>query len=479
MTISIMDLFSRQDIATSAGQRGGEIISVRNSLANHIQGFEIGLREAHRRFLTPADGNGRARGCHDPSQLIAGDLAYAVPSWVPAHDHETRTVEGILRKSKVTHKDFPLKPWHTYYDWNFFVRVDKQYTYLLSKSNIQYAEEDLEPGDFECEWDTGFLPSWAWPQDGDRIWMVGRWIYDCGHPEIDEHGIKVYRTEIHPPKAVASFRREAIQFAGNSGPTRANNAVLYIGQKGGYWQQSINDQDYAFDLYLPAKPYAEAVPVWNIVPMTGNLPVQPNITPYPADEPKVLRVVIPLRSATPHPEEYGAIISAGWSDPRQTESVSIQRVRVRVIKLYIDSFYDISPDEWHIYIGINGRWRVHRGLSGPEEELDFSVDLDLHPDDKIHLTACGFEEDILHDYMGDASEYTWDQISDRNLNQARREEIEDDVFWQLAGSINDENDVIGYFSIFHPSTDRSVRVPFNRTSRDLSDYRIVYLIEDR
>jgi hypothetical protein len=59
--------------------------------------------------------------------------------------------------------------------------------------------------------------------------MIGRWIYDCGHPQAHGH-----KTEIHPPKAFASFRTEVTQFAANSGPTRANNAVLYIGSNGGY-----------------------------------------------------------------------------------------------------------------------------------------------------------------------------------------------------------------------------------------------------
>ncbi len=208
MTVSIKDLFSRQDFALSAGQRYGEFISVRNSLENHFQGLAIGLREAYRRFLTPADGNGCARGCHseqcgDETQTIAGDLAHAVPSWVSVHDHETRTIEGILTISKVTHTDFPLKPWHTYYDWNFLIRVDRQYTYLHSVSNIEDYGVELNGekiGIIECEWDTAFLPRWVWPQDGDRIWMVGRWIYDCGHPT--SYG---YKTEIHPPKGCGFF----------------------------------------------------------------------------------------------------------------------------------------------------------------------------------------------------------------------------------------------------------------------------------
>ncbi len=459
MNLSLKHIFSRQGIPN-------EIISLRNSLANHPSVTSTGLRGTCERLLKPADGNGYARGCHKPSQAVAGKLAYVVPAWVSVDNQETRTVEGKLTRSNIARTDFPLRPWHTYYDWNFHIQVDNQYTYLLSMSNIQDHKED-----FECEWETTFLPEWAWPQDGNRIWMVGRWIYDCGHPEDNGH-----KTEIHPPKAVASFRSEAVQFPGNSGPTRANNAVLYIGGKGGYWNQPINDQDYAFDLYLPPKPYAEAAPRWTCIPMTGVLPVAPRITPYPTYDPKALRVVIPLKGVTPTPEQYGAILSAGWSDPRGTESAAIQRVRVRVTKIYMDTDYDTDGDEWYVYIGVNGRWKVYRSISGSMKSLDISVELDLHPADQILLTANGFEANPMHNYMGDNSGYTWEQISDPNITQKRREEIEDHVFWQLSGSFNYENKALGHFWKTHNSTERG---SFPLFPSKENDYRLEYTIEGR
>ena len=336
MTISVKELFGRQGIE-------GEVISVRNSLANHPDGIKMGLREAHLRLLTLADGNGVARGCRRPGSLTLGvpgifekDVGLELPGWVPVAGEtqvvrdntsgetiirfredfagETRTVEGILARSHITYTDFPFRPWHTFYDWNFHVRVDRQYTYLHSPTNV--LDDD---GLIECEWDTAFLPDWAWPQDGSRVWMVGRWIYDCGHPTANGH-----KSEIHPPKALVSFRSEAVQFDGNQGPVRANQAVLFIGRDGGYWRQPINDQNYAFDLYLPPKPYEEAVPVLKTEPQTGALPVQPQFTPFPAGAPRALRVVIPLKGVEPHPENYGAIISAGWSDPRRTESAAVR-----------------------------------------------------------------------------------------------------------------------------------------------------------
>ena len=235
MAISIKELFGRQGIA-------GEVISLRNSLTNHPEGNKMSLREAHSRLLTPADGDGFARGCRRPGTLtIRGrDVGLEIPGWVPVAGEtvlvrdqtsgktifrfqedfagETRTVEGILVRSHVTHTDFPFRPWHVFYDWNFHVSPDRQYTYLNSPVNMQQHN-----GEIECEWDTAFLPSWAWPQDGDRVWLVGRWIYDCGHPEANGH-----KSEIHPPKALVSYRTEAVQFDGNGGPPPARPAIPFF-----------------------------------------------------------------------------------------------------------------------------------------------------------------------------------------------------------------------------------------------------------
>ena len=79
MNASMRELLRRQEIDR-------EVISLRNSLLNHVDGLAIGLRDAQLRFSRPADGDGYARGCHRPSQAVAGDLAYVVPAWVPVID---------------------------------------------------------------------------------------------------------------------------------------------------------------------------------------------------------------------------------------------------------------------------------------------------------------------------------------------------------------------------------------------------------
>jgi hypothetical protein len=76
--------------------------------------------------------------------------------------------------------------------------------------------------------------------------------------------------------------------------------------------------------------------------------------------------------------------------------------------------------------------------------------------------------------MGDDSGYNWTQISDRSMTTARKEAIEDKLFWQLSGSFKDENDTIGYFFRSHDATDRG---PFIRSS-DKLDFRLSYILAD-
>jgi len=58
--------------------------------------------------------------------------------------------------------------------------------------------------------DLGAVPEFVWPAVGDRVWVAGRWIFDCGHPGVPEvapiRRFVKYSTEIHPPRALVAFR---------------------------------------------------------------------------------------------------------------------------------------------------------------------------------------------------------------------------------------------------------------------------------
>jgi len=505
MSISMRNLFSRRGI-------DGEIISLSNSIANHYQGLQMSLREAHEFFLRLVDGNGFTRGCKRGNDDVVYvedygfiEVGKVMPSWVSVRDDETRTLEGIVKISRAPHRDFPFKPWHKNYDWTFSVRLDKQYTYLHSPVNREAFDGAENLHLIECEWDTAYFPSWAWPQEGDRVWLVGRWIYDCGHLYDKQH-----RTEIHPIKAIATFRADAVKLPGNSGPTLVNNAILYIGRKGGYWDQPINDRDYAFDLYLPSILYKEAKvePKWTVkamtgaspspVAMTGALPVQPRITPFPADAPRALRVVIPLKGIHPHPDEYGVIISAGWSDPYGTEAKKVKRVRVTIKKI-IKKVYDIHVEreqtitslhdkylKWDVYVGINGRWQAFESPEGEiETSLNYSVDLDLVSEsyygNKIEITVSGRQLRAIDRLMGHNIGVTWQEVESLDKIAYVKEKITEG-FRSLGAGAFEQDERVGEDTIDNEriSTFRRTHCGIGGFAQNSprNDYEIHYRIED-
>lgn len=433
----------------------------------------------------PIDSNGRARGCRLPSSVSIGipgfskDVGGVIPSWVEATpqpndrpDGRPRSVEGILAESHISGTDFPFRPWHTYYDWNYKVRPDPQYLDLLSTANVAAGN-----GELECEWDTTFLPPYAWGQRGQRIWVLGRWIFDCGHPTANG-----YRTEIHPPKAVVTFRSEAVKFPGNRGPTHATVASLYIGRRDTYFTTNINDQDYEFDLPLPPKPSSTATPRVLVRPMTGTPPVHPVITAVPSSaNARSLNVRIPLKGVNPHPSEYGLIISGGWSDPKGTEAAKIIKRRVTIKKIFMDANLDPLPfdrDEWYVYVCVNGRWKAFENLGGDSKTLNYRVDLDLHPTDKITISLCGFEADTADDLMGKNSGVDPHRVSapssDAQANKVAGQ-IRDAFVAGLTSGVPNENDSISRLFAQHAASDTGTF----RVRAQKKDYRLQYVIAAR
>ncbi len=178
-----------------------------------------------------------------------------------------------------------------------------------------------------------------------------------------------------------------------------------------------------------------------------------------------------------------------------------------------------SIARWHVYIGINGVWTVRQlmllvGSDGyvPKESevaedrilrlfaenagiptsslsfnpavLNFTVDLDLHPEDEIHITACGFEADVLHGLIGKDSGLTWEQISDPALTEKQRREMMEDLLEEALDKnflgfpgrrLTDENEPLGLVSEVHlprHASESSLERP-----SDKGDYRLRFTIE--
>src|SRR5207244_3026931 len=98
----------------------------------------------------------------------------------------------------------------------------------------------------EVEWEVGTrpdetgagapertFPRWVWPNVGDRVWVNGSWIFDCGHGET-VNGRVHRKTEIHPPRAIATMRDQMATLPGTGAtPVPVTATDLYVhGQAG-------------------------------------------------------------------------------------------------------------------------------------------------------------------------------------------------------------------------------------------------------
>jgi hypothetical protein len=225
-------------------------------------------------------------------------------------------------------------PWNHYtHDFTFKVAPDPGYQQLLS-SWVRFPGfsipglfvippeicPDLTTGmtchhtEMEVEWENGSVmkvnddddrtwgavPEFVWPSSGDRVWVEGRWIFDCGHPGSDSTTYVKFASEIHPPRALVTLRLNHPALSDspgistspaswlpvtgapatvplgqpNSGPTNVpvTEADIFVSGNGGGANDlcalehgcpdghtnpvlSVNDRNYVFDIYPQGTTY--------------------------------------------------------------------------------------------------------------------------------------------------------------------------------------------------------------------------------
>lgn len=176
-----------------------------------------------------------------PGSLADYEPERVDPEWVTVWRQTPVAAYGTIvstgtnaadQPARITYTDYPGS--HYGHDANFFFTPDPPYQWLVGTHNY-YANG---PGIIEIEWETlnagntttygqgdiG-LPVWANPTPGDRLFVVGRWILDEGHPDT---GVN---TEIHPPRLIATMRTRpaALPMSG----TRAAQVDIYVSGHGG------------------------------------------------------------------------------------------------------------------------------------------------------------------------------------------------------------------------------------------------------
>jgi hypothetical protein len=186
----------------------------------------------------------------------------------------------------------------------------------------------------------GSLPEFAWPAVGDRVWVEGRWIFDCGHTGvggldnissyINAKDYVQFETEIHPPRALVTMRLNhtalgtepdrtgSVQPASwlpvtgdpvppNAGPTLVptTEADIFVSGNGGGANDKcmlladcgdsdhtgplipVNDFNYVFDIYPPGTDYGwlEANGTFKVFPPVADASLQYRIVDQSSELP--------------------------------------------------------------------------------------------------------------------------------------------------------------------------------------------------
>ena len=327
-------------------------------------------------------------GCYPTALVLSSplDMLNLVnPEWAPVLNGQTVESEPILVHGLVldshgdTGGDFPAT--HVRSDQNTFVRLDDGEAGRLATGN---------GGEIALEWEAGAYPDWAWGSGGDRVAALGRWIFDCGHPnptvghcsvstaqgclanvecvppkcaECDPSETCVgahygYSSEMHPPFATAVMRsgRGALlstaanahalpatrtdifvsSYAGGAGDrcvlTHLNDAINQLAHECYPLQEpvaNINEQDFVFDVPLPLKPPGGQV-TWRFLerPAPGGVAAAVDVLPKDRDPEPHLEVSVRMTQSTPNglPTGYAGTLFAGW----QNDPTALTHVRVSV-----------------------------------------------------------------------------------------------------------------------------------------------------
>jgi hypothetical protein len=134
------------------------------------------------------DRDAPAEGPPPPAQWVRGVASAQYGPWLAAHP--------AGGDNPFTHRSFDLIT---------NIDADPAYEFLLggdpgrSTGNFEGSGEGTNR--LHTEWETGAVARFAWPERGDRIEMLGSWVWDCDHFLGGGE-----RTELHPARALIVHR---------------------------------------------------------------------------------------------------------------------------------------------------------------------------------------------------------------------------------------------------------------------------------
>jgi hypothetical protein len=350
--------------------------------------------------LAPSDAG--TRGTRGPVEEFFQDRVcgtkIACSAWADAFEHERdqpAIVTGTVDGSWVSGSDLPFN--HSSHDWVFEVDLDDGFLgYHSDKNPTNAAGRQL----LHCEWELNALRN-AYghlPSAGDRVWVAGRWAFDCAHPDN-------CKTEIHPPQAVASWRAEPFVDEISGDPVDGIQIKVIVSGHGGVCHRTKTAaKDLRFAVPIPASPGPSAELVIEVDSNGEN----PEVIPHIDAQDHRADILLPFRSGDdlPTTSAYLAAVEIGWRNPASQDQW--KRVVVRLDSLTVLHTHDIRPvgdGEWHLWANINGTWhqllndrRVTKGqtmdLAGKEIPLTLARPASLD-EPVISISSTGWEGDSI------------------------------------------------------------------------------------
>jgi hypothetical protein len=308
--------------------------------------------------------------------------------------------------------DTDLARTHRSYDMNTFVRPDPPDAGLVGTANAG--------GNVEVEWEQDAFPLFAWPTAGDRIDVLGAWVWDCGHfsplglndQQHIQPGTQLgelitgEKTEIHPPRMVVVQRAysstsqwgeaetdvvissdgtgahaEAEQAAGrapapparpdpagsnaadsNAADSNAADSNAADSNPVGSWQP-VNDRDDTFHVPAPPRPPGASTIRWRMEDRGSILSPPTAVTVV--DNGLDVTVKFKDHRSPGERTRFAAAFFVGWD-----VGVPVRHLRVTVERARwtaeLDSLDEprispllryAPPDEANLYIDVAGQWR--------------------------------------------------------------------------------------------------------------------------
>ena len=404
--------------------------------------------------------------------LLVDSIIRGVPSWVPAYrvlpeeqKHLEQEVEGRLIRSHQRYDSVPFTQWHVWYDWSFRVAPVTEFIQLVGSGNTGRERNDAgldQPeaqgktrydldtsvarganinATVDCEWDlaafgekpgaflnqqgTDAARDWMWPMTGSHFWAAGRCVYDCSHATSDQRtgDPGLHLNQLHPCKAIATARHEAVKFDENPLAVPAIQFMFFasrtqakihdekdptrdhrIDTAGDFRFPALNDVDYTFVVDLPPAPARDGpffvgatpqVQLNTLVPgrpllhrfdvqqfdaafdFANNGGVDPEIEPIRPEGgglPTQVKLKFPLTRLGSGIETYGVIVSLGWFDPGGALAAKVHKVTIE-LKQIIVAKPDESRSEYRVNVAVNGRWFFFGPETDDEMEKNHTITL--------------------------------------------------------------------------------------------------------